>query len=187
MINLLPAEQKKEIRAARSNVLLLRYVILLLAAAAFLGVAMGTTYVALGISKTAAQNTIQENQKRVADYAAVESEAATFRSNLATAQTILANEVVYSKVITSIANTLPSGVILTNLQLDSSTFGKPMTLTAQARNSEDAIKLKTAFESSSIFSDVHFQTVTTGGAGGETGAYPVTVTLEVTLNKSAIK
>lgn len=186
MINLLPDDDKRQLRAARTNSLLIRYNILALAILAFLGLAIGVTYFYLNTTKTNAQGVIDGNRARVSSYAPVQKEADQFRANLATAKQILSHEVTYSNVILEIAALLPSGVILQNLSLDANTFGTPITLTANTKSYDNAIQLKNSFQSSPLFSDVHFTTITST-AGGTSGQYPVTVSLSVIIKKGVVK
>jgi len=186
MINLLPPEEKRQLRAARANTLLIRYNIALIASTAFLGMAMGVVYVYLGNAKANSEQIITDNKAKASGYAAVESQANVFRSNLTIAKQILGNEVTYSKVILAIANLLPAGTTLDKLSLDSATFGTPTTLSAQAKSYESALALKNAFQKSTLFSDVHFQSITSN-VGTQSGAYPFTVNLDVTIKKDAAK
>lgn len=184
MINLLPPENKRELRAARSNTLLVRYNILLLGALAFLFLATGIVYVYLNDAKAKAERTVAENQARTADYAAVERQAQAFRSNLATDKQILAGEVNYSKVVMQIAALMPKGTVLETLQLDAATFGTETTLAARARNYDAALSLKNSFQGSPLFSNVHFQSI---AGGGDDASYPISVNLNVTIKKDAAK
>lgn len=184
MINLLPHEEKRQLQAARTNTLLIRYNIFLLGIIAFMGLAIGVTYVYLSSTLSTAEQTIQSNQTHVAQYASVQAQAQQFRDRLSTAKQILDNEVTYSKVILEIAQVIPSGVVLQTLSLDSGTFGTPTTLTGQAKDYASALAFKDSFSKSPLFSDVHFQTIdTTSG----TGSYPVTVSLGLTIKKDAAK
>lgn len=185
MINLLPPEEKRQLRAARSNTLLVRYNILLGAVVAFMGVAVAITYVYLNSTQQSAQVTINQNESKASQYDPIKAQAAQFRQHLATAKQILDNEVTYSKVILEIAQLIPSGVILQNLALDSQTFGTETTLVAQAKTYNDAISLKDSFSKSSLFTNVHFQSITSAGSQG--GDYPITVNLNITIQKEAIK
>lgn len=185
MINLLPATEKRQLQAARTNTLLIRYNIALLVAIAFLGLAMAVVYFYLGATKATAEQTIADNRVKAASYAEVQSQAQVFRSNLSIAKQILGSEVTYSKVILSIASLMPAGTILERLNLDSSTFGTPTVLVAQAKSYENALALKDAFQKSSLFSDVHFQSIAASPAGETT--YPFTVNLAVTFKKEAAK
>jgi Tfp pilus assembly protein PilN len=184
MINLLPPADKRQIRAGRSNTLLVRYNFFLLGALVFLAVALGFVYFYLANTKAGAEAVVKENQAKVVGYKKVEQEANEFKSNLAIAKQILGKEVIYTKVILEIASLLPKGVVLDNLSLDAKTFGTETTLNARAKTINDAIALKNSFQSSSSFSNVHFQSIATAE---EASAYPITVTLAVTINKDTVK
>lgn len=183
MINLLPPNTKSQLAAARANRLLLNYIVLLLAAIAFLLGAIGIVYIYLGNAKSTAEASIQDSMAQVSDYAAVESEASSFRQDLANAKQILDNDVVYSKVILEIASVLPPGIILDTLSLDSETFGTPTTLTAKARDYNTVLQLKDALQRTSLFSDASIQTISSGAEG----AYPLNATLSVTIQKDAAR
>lgn len=184
MINLLPPEDKRQLRAARTNVLLIRYNIMLVAAVVFLFAAVGVTYVYLNNTKNTAQTTINDNQAKVSGYAPVEAEATQFRSNLATAKLILDNQVTYTKIILQIASLMPAGTILQNLNLDSSTFGTSIPLTAEAKDYPSALSLKDSFQKSPLFSDVHFDSITSSASSTTDNPYPIAVTLDVTIKKT---
>jgi Tfp pilus assembly protein PilN len=183
MINLLPPEEKRQLKAARTNTLLIRYNVFLLSAVVFLGIAVGITYVYLTNTKGSAELLISENKAKVSDYAVVESEAQQFRSNLTTAKQILDSEVTYTKVMLAIAALLPNGTVLDKLSLDAQTFGTPTALSAQAKSYDTALKLKEAFQNSPLFSDVNFQSI----VSSTNSAYPLTVNLNVTIKKDAAK
>lgn len=186
MINLLPRDEKRQLYAARTNTLLVRYNIALIVSITFLGIAMTAAYLYLNTSMASSQQTIVDNEARATGYATIQSQADIFRSNLAIAKQILDAEVAYTKVTIAIAALMPQGTILDKLNLDSSTFGTPTILTAQAKNYDSALALKNTFQKSSLFSDVHFQSITTGGSGQASG-YPYTVSLNVTIKKEAAK
>jgi Tfp pilus assembly protein PilN len=183
MINLLPPAHKRDIQAARANSLLIRYNFLLLSVLAFLMLSIGVVYVYLTNTKASAETTIRDNQAKVAGFTPVEEQAQSFRQNLSTAKQILDREVNYTQVILALAKVLPNGVVLTSLSLDAATFGTETTLAAKAKSYEQAIALKDALSQSSLFSDVHFQSI----VASEGTDYPVTVNLYVTFKKEAAK
>ena len=183
MINLLPPDTKRELRAARSNTLLVRYNIFLVGALVFMMIALGIVYVYLSNTKAGAEQAISESNAKVANYALVEAQAAEFRQNLQTAKQILDQEVNYSKVVLEFASLMPAGTILDTLTLDSATFGTPITLNAKAKNYESALALKDSFQNSSLFTDVHFQSI----SGVADAGSPVSVSLNVTIKKEAAK
>lgn len=182
MINLLPFEEKRQIQAARTNVLLLRYVLLTLGAMATTGLMVGAGFVIMSTSKAEAENKIALNASKASSYSTVQTQAQAFRTNLSTAKTILDKEVNYTKVVLAIAQTLPDNVILDNLDLDAKTFGTPFVLSAKAKSYDDGLQLKSTLEKSKIFSNVSLQGMTNAASSGGDG-YPVSVQLNVTINK----
>ena len=184
MINLLPPETKRELRAARSNTLLVRYNFFLLGALVFMMVVIGIVYVYLTNTKANAELTINENKAKVAGYATVEAQAKEFRTNLQTAKQILDQEINYTKVVLEFAALMPPGTILETLTLDSATFGTPTTLNAKAKDYASALALKDSFQKSELFTNVHFQSIAGGGADA---GYPISVSLNVTIKKDAAK
>ncbi len=186
MINLLPENEKRQLHAARTNTLLVRYNIGLFVAVVFLGIAMAFVYFYLGTAKATSEQTIADNKAKAASFASIESQAQLFRSDLAVAKQILDKEVSYTKVILAIANILPGGTILDKLSLDSENFGKPTVLAAQARSYEAALSLKDAFQKSPLFSDVHFQSITSNPTA-QTSGYPFIVNLDVTIKREVAK
>jgi len=191
MINLLPPDTKKQLRAARSNTLLLRYNLLLLATVIFLIACCVFVYIFLISSKANAEATVKENDAKVVSFAKVEKNAAEYRSNLATAKQILDKEVDYTDSILAIANTIPSGVVLDSITLDSKSFGTPSTFTARAKSYDAALNLKDSFQRSSIFSNVYFSSIAKESSGSDENSsaneYPFTVTINATIAKDGAK
>lgn len=183
MINLLPPEQLRELRAARANTLLLRYNIFLLGVLLFVVLALIIVYFYLNTIKDTAIQTKHDNDAKVASYIHIDDQAKDFRNNLANAKTILDKDVTYSKTLLAIANVLPDGVIFNTITLDSATFGTPTVLALKARDEGAAVAAKEAFSKSSMFSDVHFTSVSRKNKD----TYPVDAGLSVIIRKDAAK
>ncbi len=184
MINLLPDTAKREIRAARTNVRLVKYIVVLVAGVGFLGLVSFGVYTILMGTKASADTIIQTNQSKTSAYASTETEAQSLKASLANAKSILDNEVQYSKVITGIAALMPSGTVLDTLNLSSTTFGTPTTLTIHAKSTDAALSVKDKFQASPLFSNISFVSLS-NSAQGQTGAYPVTAVMSLTINRSA--
>lgn len=183
MINLLPPNTKHQLHAARSNTLLLRYNILLAVIVVLALLAVGFTYLYLSQEKARAEQSIVDSSSRLAAYRDIEKEASEFRANLSTAKAILSGETAYTQTILRIAKLIPSGVILSELNLDPTTFGASTTLNARAKSTNDAIRLKDSLQNSDLFTNVSFQTVSSADQGG---GYPITVTMNATIDKKAL-
>lgn len=179
MINLLSPATKHEIAAARSNTLLARYNLLLVLAAVFMLIAIGVVYIFFQLAKTQAQTSITQNNSKAASFASTKQQADAFRSNLSSAKQILSATTNYPQMLIDISHVLPAGVVLNSLVLDSTTFGKPTTLNANATSYATALLLKNSLQASPLFSNVSLESVSNTG----NGKYPVSVTLNVVINK----
>ncbi len=184
MINLLPDAAKREIRAARTNVKLVRYILVLAAGIAFLGIVTFGVYTVLMGTKASAESIIQSNESKTSSYASTEAQAQSLKTSLANAKNILDKEVQYSKVITGIAALMPSGTVLESLTLTPTTFGTPTTLTIHAKSTDDALSLKDKFQTSALFSNVSFVSLT-NSAQSQSTSYPITAVMSLTINRSA--
>lgn len=183
MINLLPTESKRQIRAARTNTLLLRYNFLLIGAVIFLLLATGVVFVYLSDVNSNTKKIIAENQSKVSSYSSVQQQAESFKISLASAKQILDKEVSYTKVIVRVTNLLPPGVVLDTLSLDAKTFGTATAFAARAKDYNAALALKNSLQSSPYFSNVYFSSISGGGGGN----YPIKVNLNVTIQNTVAK
>ena len=184
MINLIPDFDKKQIRAGRVNILLVRYtfvmaIILVVMAAEFV-----LAYFYMQYTKDSAQDTIADNQTKRQEIKKKEQEVTAFRQNLATAKQILDKQVDYSAITLEVASLIPEGVVLDQLTIDPATFGTATTLTAQTTSETTARNLKKSLEDSSYFSDVKFDTI--ARSQGADSRYSYTASLSVTFRKELL-
>lgn len=186
MINLLPYEHKSEIQAARTNVVLVRYIAILLIAAVVLAGLVIAAYFALNEAKDNAVQKESENAARLAQYQSIKARSDEFRADLTTAKMILDNSVSFSKLIYAIAGSLPSGVVLDDLSLNPATLGTSVTLNASAKTVGDATRLRDALlQKNQLYSNVQLQSLKSSESGSSSEAYPVKVIMSVTINKGA--
>jgi hypothetical protein len=186
MINLIPEESKKEIRAARANVTLLNYIVILCFGVVFLALISVGVYFVLATSQADAKNLIAVSNAKSSTYASAEAQGTALRSGLSSAKTILSQEVLYTKILTGIATLMPKGVVLNGINLSPSTLGAPTTLQFYAKTTQDAIALKNGFESSSLFSKVSFVSLASATTG-QSSDYPVNATLSLIINIGSAK
>lgn len=185
MINLLPTERKAEIRAARVNVVVMRYLLFLVAGIGLVTFLLIATFFSLATAQRNANTRIEENKSQEASFAITKNEADQFRSDLAIAKAIIDNEVKYSALIYKISASLPSGVVLENLSVDSQTIGTNVVFSARARSTQAALDLKTAFQNNTdLFSNVYFQSISYNE--GQAG-YPYSTSLNATINPGVLE
>lgn len=187
MINLLDAESLKRYRAARLNVRLRKYVILLLTTLLIVVVSFaGGVFISLG-ERSAAEADIAANQQALTQFADTKKEAENFSENLKIAKSILNQEVLYSDMIVQIARTLPNTAILSSLSLDQETLKKPLVLVGRVSTKDDAIILKNTLETSPLFESVNLNSINeqpiTKTSSETVKKYPVIVTLSMNASK----
>jgi hypothetical protein len=177
MINLLPAVTKQQLRAARTNSILFRYIIILGFAVAFLILACVATYLFLSNIKETNENSAKTSQSKI-------SSTSNPGDSSIIARSILDRQVSYSSIITGIAASSPTGTVLDSLSLNSNTLDSPTTLQFYARSANSATTFKDNFKLP-LFSNPSIQS-TTSDPNGPTG-YPTKIIVNVTINKGAVQ
>lgn len=178
MINLLSYDAKKQIRAARLNVILFRYIIILGFSAAFLVLACVTTYFFINSGNKTPVGTS-------GNYSSLEEQVETMRTNFTTAKSILDQQVNYSDILTAIASNLPTGTALKSINLKDSVLGTPINLQILAHSADLETKIKENFQKSSImFSNYSVQS--TAPNLGSASDYGFLINVSITINKVAI-
>lgn len=187
MINLLPYDTKKQIRAARTNSILIKYLFISLAAAAFVLLSCLMVYILLLNSppKTNTNSTITTTSNSVQssdeEYATQKSRLDSIYASFSATKPILQQQISFSDIITSIGENLPANVIIENLSLNSSNIGSPTTLAAKAKSSSDIAKIKDNLQKSPIFTNVSVQSEKTNAS--DTSGYPVSANINITINR----
>lgn len=187
MINLLPMGDRRQLLAARTNVLLLRYTIGLILAALFLGLASVAIYILLTTMKQSADTVISENQSKVANFSTVQSQAEEYKRYLSTAQAAFSEDVQFAKLYLEITRLLPANTALEALTLDAATLNAPMELPVKIKGEEQAIALVESFRSSAIFNNTASYGSLSMNTGDDKAVYPYTLTVKITVNKGALK
>lgn len=180
MINLLPQEARKNLRAGRANTILVRYLWIVAALFALLAVISGLTYILLTTEQANQQRERDANSKQIAENQAIQQRQQEFKTNLLVANTILDQQTSYSYVLLKLARLMQPGTVLSNIVLDQEQYGTPMEITFSAKSEDNAIKLRNSFQNSDLFSNVQFKSV---AIGGNENPYPVTAVMQVTINK----
>ncbi|MDB5179682.1 MAG: Fimbrial assembly family protein [Candidatus Saccharibacteria bacterium] len=183
MINLMPDDAKKEIHSARLNVILSRYIIVILFAFGFLVLLLAGSYVVLTQTKQTAQRLIDANGTKADVYSSTKAQVEALSSSLSQTKTILDQEVLYSNVLMHIAQQMPAGTVLSGITLNAASFtGTPVTLKAYAKTTDDAVALRQKFQSSPIFTNVNFDSVSDSAGIKD---YPIGVSMTLTVTKAA--
>lgn len=189
MITLLPYKARTTLRLARRNSALLKCIV----AITVVGLFVGGYYVAIDKNikdiQIAAESQIQQdnqkNKDRIQKEAAAKGQAAQIQASLTEAKQTLAQPS-YFKFLTTFAASLPKGVIVKDLNLETKDFGQPIEIKVYATTSNAITGIKKSFtESNNIFHDVNVESI---NAQDETvPGYPIAATLKFSVNQEALK
>lgn len=180
MINLLPADNIRQLKAARANTILVRYLFITAALIILLLGAVATAYQLLSAQKVAAEDRIIENQAKTTDFATVQQQADAVRSSLSSAKTALDSEIHYSTALLRIASALPTSTRIKSLSLDAQSLTQPMTLETTVTSEEQAYALRTALGQSEyvVPGSVKFGNLTAPGADSPDYTLEISVTFK---------
>ena len=144
MINLLSPEERKQIKAARANSILMRYVVMSLIVVVIIIVELISSYFMLVFNQSTSRETINDNQSKSSAFSSVKSDAEKYRSNLRVAKYILDTQAPYTDILNAIAKRLPNGASLTGISIDPTTFGTACKFKPTSVRTRKPLKLKIA-------------------------------------------
>jgi Tfp pilus assembly protein PilN len=189
VINLILPEDKKQLRAARGNVVLRSYFMLLGLAVLLMGAVFGFGLFMTSTQKAEAESSKAASEQASLAYKVTRDQAAAFTKDLSIAKTILASDVRFSTLITNIAAIVPPNVILSNLSLGSNNLTAPLTLSGKASSYDNVVRFKNDLEASDIFENVKILDATNADVSGQnvdpvTARYPVTFNISTQFSQS---
>lgn len=179
MINLLSTEQKRLITAARHNVILSKYLVMLVGLASLVVAAYGVGYFILDGQKATYLDEINQYKPQRAAYANTLKQSAAFSKNLSIARLILNNEIGFSNLLTDVAVLLPAQTVLAEVHIKASDLTKPVEFSFYVANGAQAIDIKTAFEKSAYFTNTSIRLI----EPVNNKPYPYHASLTTTIDK----
>lgn len=183
MINLLPDDTKKQIKAARTNTILIKYLFISLFAIAFIILSSLMVYVLLINNQPKATSTANTSQAKENEYSTLKSQLDNIYLIFSSTKPVLQQQISTSEIIIGIGGHLPSNVVLENLSLSTSKIGTPISLSAKAKSSNDIAKIKESLQKSPIYTNISLQSEKTNP--NDTSGYPISVTINLTINRGA--
>jgi len=182
MINLLPDDYKKQLRAARANVTIARYTGVIVLAFGFLVLVLFGSYLLLSQTKASADLLIESNSTDASEFADTQQQITALSANLAGAQTLLDAQTSYATVFRSIGEQKPDGTIIQSIELTPETFGgAPVTLQVYATSTEETVRLRENLQSSPMFANINVASISENdGIDG----YPIGASLTMVINRT---
>ena len=203
MINLLNPNDLKQLRSARVNVRLRRYMLSTIAAIIVIAGAYGVGYKLAHDGYVAAEEQNNLAKKDLEKYSDVLKQANEYRSNLDTAKKILGGEIIFSEFITSVAKVMPPNTVLSDLTMttkkpttrSSTVKAGSTTLRARVKTHDDAINLRNKLEESDIFSSVSIANTVVNESSESSNStnddflvrnYPIQVTYSLVIDQLGV-
>lgn len=196
MINLLPPDNKHELRAARINRLLLRYSIMSFIVMLFLVILTVGGHILLNEVEKSTLDMISVQESDLTSLSEQKEKVDKFKADLSTSKELLAEQSKYSIVLVRFGEVLPEGTYISTLSISDEFFDTPMTLNVTAKDTPTALKVKTALEESPYFTNVSFDSISEAPStaidpntnqpvdgADNTSAYTTTATLTLTVKK----
>lgn len=160
MINLLPPKRVIDIKVARSNTVLRRYIELILLSMVLLAGAVIVAYYFFAIQKNNVQKTVDLNQEKISKLEPVQKQAEQLSVTVNTISGLLSRNVKFSDMLTQIGGLMPSGSVLTGLQFSIEDVQSPLVISAQVDNEQKAAVLRNNIASSSLFKSADIKSIT---------------------------
>ena len=183
MINLLPPDVKQNYRFAQRNYRLLFWVFAFVGATVGMVILTGIGMLAMTSSIDNHKTEIAEIDKRLTsqDLEGTQKQVTAITSNLKLMVDVLSKEILFSKLLVRLGNTMPSGVVLAGLSISETEKAIDVTARATSYNGATQLQANLADTNNNIFSKADIVNIncagTTTDASGITAAYPCSVTI----------
>lgn len=159
MINLLPPKRLLDMRIARSNTVLRRYIELVVFSILIIFVALAAAYYLLSRQQQSVKSTLETNQQKVAELEPVQKDAEELSATVNTISGLLSSNVKFSEMLTKIGGTMPAGTVLTGLQFSIENTNAPFVISAEVESEERAAVLRNNLLASGLFKSVDIKTI----------------------------
>lgn len=181
MINLLPPAYKHDIIYGRKNRSLVGWIIAMIMLLVLIVVItiVGQFYIRSNIVNI--NNTIETTKKRIDDQNLEErqKEIETFANNLQTVNNLLADQLLFSKIITTLGEILPSGVTVVNINFESTDSTLKLQLLGADEQAVTQGFVNVSSASNKLIQTADLESVDCSGQGS------CTATVTVLLNKDS--
>ncbi len=185
MLNLLPPDIKKSYKYAKQNVILRQWIVFFVLAIFGIGVILSYGLFTISKNSNSYNNQINSLNKQLASehLSSVKMQVVNISNSLNLAIKVLSNEILFSKLIQQIGAAMPSGSVLTGLNIDQIQGG--ITLSASSTDYQTATQTQVNLSSpaNGIFSKVDIVNISCSGQGASSNSnYPCSIELRALFN-----
>lgn len=189
MINLLSTKRLNDIRVAKSNTILSRYIKLLIISSLIIGCIVTGAYYYLNIQHSKAEEAKRLDDARVSALEPYHEQASQLSATVNTIANVMSGDLAFSNMLTQIGNLMPSGTVLTGLQLSSEELSAPLIVSAHVDNEQRSVVLLRNLKQSDLFEGAQIRNIQLlDSEADKKKSYNYVVTLDVYLrDKSETK
>ncbi|MEI6228820.1 MAG: PilN domain-containing protein [Candidatus Saccharibacteria bacterium] len=177
MINLLPNNEKDEIQAARTNIVLVNFIIFLSITAVFLAIACFAIYNLLGDMQKTAESSIKNKTAQMS----ADNSSEDIGRTIATAESIFKRKMLYGNILIELGSKLPYGVVVDKLSLDNASVNETIKIELRAKSSSVAPELIANLKDSKLFYDIQVQSPIV--SAGNSPDYPILINCSLSVHK----
>lgn len=159
MINLLPPQKLANIRIARGNTVLRRYIELMLLSLAVIITAFVVANYFMNVQQANVQKIIDEDQKTLSKLEPVQKEAQQLSDTVNTIAGLLTRDVRFSTLLEQIGGIMPNGAVLTGIQYSTDDLKAPLVISAQVEDEQTAAVLLNNINASDLFASAEIQSI----------------------------
>lgn len=164
MINLLPPERKQQLRFARLNARLRRYLILLIVVIVINGLIFAGSLVYLNFEQQQVTKGLAVAQSDIAGYAAFKQQAEDTSTRLTAIKNLRAAQTRFSLLLTDLSKVMPAGDTLGGITLTGDA-SKPVQITVTANSYNNALAFRDALVNSPRIAAADLENVSQASTG----------------------
>ena len=185
MINLLPEQLKKDYTYARRNKVLRKYILISIIGS--VGLMLIATF-GLILYKNSWNNNQSQinsitNKLNSENISSTNTQITNFSDTFKLVTKVLSQEILFSKMITSIGAAMPTGTALTGLSINNTSTGINLTADASSYNTATQIQVNLSDPSKGLFKNVDIISINNSGSTGNNNL-PYTVSLRALFNNT---
>ncbi len=163
MINLLPPRERIDIELSKKNSVLRRYVELLLLAVLIVFVVIAGSLYYLKQQENNTRQSLELNSEKMKELEASQEEAQQLSTTINTIAALLSRDLTFSAMLKDIGTLMPSGAVLSGLELSGTDTKAPLIVSARIENEQVAAVLRNNLANSELFDKAEIVSITKVG------------------------
>lgn len=187
MINLLPYDTVKELRAGQTNAHLLNFIVMLAVAVVFVACVTALAYIGLLAARNDAMERDTSAQQALAARSQDSKQIESFRKSLDDAEKITSVQARYSEIFIAIGKALPSNAVIKNLSVEPANINQGIDMTVYSKTKEAMTEIKNNMQANEeVFKDVSFSSVDFNTCDPSAQKYSCEAVVNVMLNDKVL-